>query len=365
VVKIESDKNYKIEKNLSFILEKGVPLIDVRSPGEFKKGAFPSSCNLPILNNKERDLVGLTYKNEGRKAAETLGYKLVSGNIKKMRVHSWKQFIKINSGAQLYCLRGGMRSSITSKWLKEIGINIPVIAGGYKALRSTCLETLESVKNDQRRWFILGGQTGAGKTKIISSIPFSIDLEYLSNHRGSAFGGHQSSQPTSINFENSLAITYLQHNHKILVLEDESRGIGKITLPETWYQKMQTSELIILSVSMEQRIENIFHEYIKKPLEKGIHPESLKTNLKESLFKIKKRLGRENYISIYRGIEDAFYTTQSEYHKSWIYDLLNKYYDPMYLYQLKQKSKRCILEGDRTEIKEFLIERSNMLNREY
>ena len=37
----------------------------------------------------------------------------------------------------------------------------------------------------------------------------------------------------------------------------------------------------------------------------------------------------------------------------------------MYLYQLKQKSKRCILEGDRTEIKEFLIERSNMLNREY
>ena len=111
-----------------------------------------------------------------------------------------------------------MRSKIASKWLRDIGLNIPVINGGYKALRQTCLNIIESVKNDNKRWIIIGGRTGSGKTTLISSIYNSVDLEQLANHRGSAFGQKQDPQPTPINFENILAIKYLQHSKNILAV---------------------------------------------------------------------------------------------------------------------------------------------------
>ena len=354
MIKIKSDMKDKIDPKLSYILEKDIPLIDLRSPIEFNKGAFPTSYNIPILDDNERKQVGLTYKTQGSQAAEKLGYKLISGNKKTRRIQAWKKFIQLNPRTQLYCWRGGMRSAIASKWLQEFGVNSPVIPGGYKALRSTCLETLESVKNDRKRWVILGGRTGSGKTLLISSIPTSINLEHLANHRGSAFGQQQTSQPTPINFENKLAITYLKHNQGMLVLEDESRGIGRLTLPETWYQRMQVSNLIILKVPTIERIQNIRREYIDSPLRENIPSRALKIALQDSLLHIKNRLGGQDYQLINQKIENAFQKSSAESHEDWIHDLLKKYYDPMYNYQLKQKRKRCVLEGYHDEIRDFL-----------
>ena len=354
MTRIQSNKQGKIEPGLSSMLKKDIPLIDLRSPDEFEKGAFPTSCNLPILSDEERKQVGLTYKKHGSQAAEELGYKLVSGDIRARRIQAWQQFIQRNPEAHLYCWRGGMRSAIASRWLKGTGLNIPVVPGGYKALRRTCLEILESVKNDRRRWVILGGRTGTGKTVLIRNLDFTIDLEHLANHRGSAFGRQQTPQPTAINFENTLAIAYLKHIHDMLVLEDESRGIGKLTIPETWYQRMQTAELIILTVPMTERIENIRQEYVDSPLRTGFPPEALKIALQDSLLRIKNRLGGKDYKLIHQKIENAFQTLSGESHEDWIHDLLKKYYDPMYSYQLKQKKKRCVLEGDGQAIRNFL-----------
>ena len=39
------------------LLEKEIPFIDVRAPVEFEQGALPSSKNLPILTNVEREQV--------------------------------------------------------------------------------------------------------------------------------------------------------------------------------------------------------------------------------------------------------------------------------------------------------------------
>ena len=44
------------------LLEKEIPYIDVRAPIEFAQGALPTSKNLPILNDKEREKVGKAYK---------------------------------------------------------------------------------------------------------------------------------------------------------------------------------------------------------------------------------------------------------------------------------------------------------------
>ena len=55
------------------ILLDEVPVLDVRAPGEFAAGAVPSATNLPILNDEEREKVGLTYKHEGADAAVCSG----------------------------------------------------------------------------------------------------------------------------------------------------------------------------------------------------------------------------------------------------------------------------------------------------
>ena len=51
------------------LLEKEIPFIDVRAPIEFTQGALPTSKNLPILNDKEREKVGKAYKKSGGQAA--------------------------------------------------------------------------------------------------------------------------------------------------------------------------------------------------------------------------------------------------------------------------------------------------------
>ena len=55
------------------------PLLDVRAPVEFAKGAFPTASNLPLLDDNERHRVGIRYKQQGQQAAIDLGNELVSG----------------------------------------------------------------------------------------------------------------------------------------------------------------------------------------------------------------------------------------------------------------------------------------------
>jgi tRNA 2-selenouridine synthase len=39
-----------------------IPLIDVRSPGEFAKGHIPNATNLELFTDEERAVVGTAYK---------------------------------------------------------------------------------------------------------------------------------------------------------------------------------------------------------------------------------------------------------------------------------------------------------------
>ena len=55
-------------------------IIDVRSPSEFKEDHIPGSINLPVLNDKERKLVGTIYQTESPFKAKKLGVSLISKN---------------------------------------------------------------------------------------------------------------------------------------------------------------------------------------------------------------------------------------------------------------------------------------------
>jgi tRNA 2-selenouridine synthase SelU len=39
-----------------------IPLLDVRAPVEFDRGAFPHSQNIPILDDPQREAIGTCYK---------------------------------------------------------------------------------------------------------------------------------------------------------------------------------------------------------------------------------------------------------------------------------------------------------------
>ncbi|OUW20248.1 MAG: tRNA 2-selenouridine(34) synthase MnmH [bacterium TMED161] len=261
-----------IEHKMS-IIKNDTPLIDLRAPIEFNKGAMPSSINIPILNNEQRASVGIKYKNEGGGSAEKLGFNLVKDKKNEL-VSMWKKFIKENPDTYIYCMRGGRRSQIAQQWLNDEGINVPFIKGGYKTLRQSCIEILNSVNDDQKEWIILAGRTGTGKTTILKDLNSAIDLEGHAHHRGSAFGGLAEEQPTVINFENNLASEYIKHDSKILFLEDECRRIGKLSIPNAWYEKMEKAKIVTIELDIEERISNIAMEYVYRPLENGLSKKS-------------------------------------------------------------------------------------------
>ena len=341
-------------KNYIDLLRSNRPLIDLRSPIEFAKGAFPQSINLPILTDDERAQVGKKYKHQGSEAAIQLGYKIVSGSLKESRVIAWKNFIENNPNSWMYCFRGGQRSSIAKVWLNEININISFVEGGFKVLRQTCIDSLDSVKNDSKRWIILGGRTGTGKTVILNKLKSSIDLEKHAEHRGSAFGGFFSPQPTSIDFENRLALDYLRHEKQTLILEDESRNIGRVALPNTWFTRMKKSELVILEISLDERVQNIIEDYVQSPLRDGILKEDLLISLRSSLSRIQKRLGGDIFKEIRTKIDKAILDPKNYHHEDWVVQLLNTYYDPLYDYQIKSKDDKCIYRSDTKGVVEFL-----------
>ena len=333
-------------------LSSGVPFLDLRAPGEFAKGQIPNSQNLPILNDLERDAVGKMYKENGQQRAIDLGHQLVSGDRKKQRVESWKIFLKHQPSAYLICWRGGLRSKIAQEWLKESGINIPKIGGGFKSLRQCLTMITDSIPEQQKPIWLIGGQTGSKKTVVIRNLHNSIDLEQLAKHRGSAFGGRIDQQPTPVTFENELALEILRHDKECLVLEDESRTIGRLAIPESLFNKMKRAPIALIEVSLSERVEHIHEEYIAQPISSGVSTKQLSDHYLSALNRIKKRLGGSRHAQLDKEISSAFEGSRS--HHSWIEKLLTQYYDPMYQYQLSKKETRVEFRGSPMAVTEYL-----------
>ena len=113
------------------------------------------------MTDEERALVGTCYKEHGQDEAIRLGHKLVSGKTKEERMAGWIEFARKHPEGYLYCFRGGLRSRTTQQWLKETGVNYPLVIGGYKALRNALLTELEQEARKLRlgQVFVLTTQT--------------------------------------------------------------------------------------------------------------------------------------------------------------------------------------------------------------
>lgn len=353
------------------IVLNNTPLIDVRAPVEFNKGAFPYAVNLPIMNDEERHLIGIKYKQEGNAEAVKLGEKLVSGEVRASRVKAWLDFMAKNPKAMLYCFRGGQRSEISQILIAGEQKNIVRLRGGYKAFRSYLLNAIEDAPTHFKP-LILGGRTGSGKTILLNKIQNVIDLEGLANHRGSSFGRKITEQPTQINFENTLAYTLIQKldfGFKTLIFEDEGAFIGQVYLPADFANYLREAPLVILETSIEERIKITFDEYIVKEQEDyrvKLGESYLKSwiqDTQDAMKRIKKRLGGSRYerlCEIFNTAVAMQATTGSlDAYEELIAYLLNEYYDPMYDYQIQKNASRIVFRGSSAQIERYFNSTKN------
>ena len=361
-------------RQFEYLLISGTPFLDVRAEIEFAKGSFPTSTNIPILRDQERQLVGACYKQKGRDIAVELAHSLITGATKDQRIEAWCEFIKINPSTHLYCWRGGMRSNYAREWIYESGIDVPLIDGGFKALRQVIIDQImdAAVCVPIVR---IGGKTGTAKTMLINAIDFSTDLEGHANHRGSSFGRRVSGVPTQIDFENALGIDLLRKRQafpeRTLVVEDEGSRIGSNTIPKAFFNKMHAADVAMIEMPMEFRVQRISQEYVIDMTKEFLdaHPENgwelFVDYLTQSLARVQKRLGFENYKLLAKLMEDAlriqYESGETEGHDAWIVAMLRDYYDPMYAYQLKKQSNKITFQGNYGEVLEWAIEKSHSI----
>jgi len=305
-----------------------IPVIDVRSPSEFSTGHIPGAVNIPLFDDSERAIVGTKYKKEGRNEAILKGIEL-SGPSMHLKLQAALK-IAVNNKLLVHCWRGGMRSEAMAWLFSLAGIDTTILEGGYKSYRHFALSALE----EKRKFLVLGGMTGSSKTLILRHLAMLnrnvVDLEALANHKGSAFGAlGQQPQPSSEHFSNILFDKLRQIDAADLIwIEDESRNIGTVFLPDGFYNYIQLSPAIILRMSIEIRVPRLIEEYSKYP----------KQELKDSVQKISKRLGGDNTRDAINAIESGDFAKAIE--------ITLKYYDKAYMYGISKKHSGMIIYVD-------------------
>jgi tRNA 2-selenouridine synthase len=339
------------------------PLLDVRAPVEFERGAFPSATNIPLLDDEQRAMIGKRYKHAGQDEAIRLGLELATPEIREQRLRDWGAFCEANPQGMLYCFRGGLRSRTTQQWLREVNVEFPLVEGGYKAMRRFLIDELERSARDVPL-IAVSGLTGVGKTRVLKRIRHHIDFEGLANHRGSAFGRDAlDRQPAVIDWENRVAIQFLKHGERFpgrgLFVEDEGRRIGRINMPECLFAALLKAPRAILTVDTETRIRLIGEDYILHswPNYRWHYGDSAESEFSryvlDNLVRIQKRLGGDRYRQVRRFFEDALGLFFRDGDVSGFYPgikiLLEQYYDPMYLYQIQNKKPEILFEGPEAE----------------
>lgn len=273
---------------------KGGVIVDVRSPAEFAAGHIEGAYNIPLFDNEQRAVVGTIYKQIGKTEAIEKGLEFVALKM----VDMVREARKIAGGRKifLYCWRGGMRSNSVAWLFSTAQIRCCVLEGGYKAYRAGFDELTSRFKD---KLVVLGGPTGGGKSEILNCLKSLgeqvIDLEGLANHKGSVFG-NLGEQPTTETFINRLHSELSKLNPERRVwCEGESKAIGSVFIPESFFGLMHTSLYIFMDVPSDVRIGRIMKEYGEMDIE----------YLTECFRKITKRMGGQNVKAALEAIENG------------------------------------------------------------
>jgi tRNA 2-selenouridine synthase len=270
-------------------LAASLPVLDVRSPGEYTHAHIPGARSFPLFSDEERAVVGTLYKQRSREAAIKAGLDFFGVKMRRMVEEAERiAAAQANNPKRIlvHCWRGGMRSGAVAWLLDLYGFQVYTLRGGYKAFRHWVLDLLEQPGKIR----VLGGYTGSGKTDLLQELASMgvpvIDLEALAGHKGSAFGAiGLPAQPSQEMFENLLAAGI----HKIRLndpdasiwMEDESQRIGTVNLPQPFWQHFRRQPVLFLDIPFEARLGYLVSTY--GVLNRG--------DLAAAITRIQKRLG--------------------------------------------------------------------------
>ncbi|MCW3122821.1 MAG: mnmH [Flavipsychrobacter sp.] len=317
-------------------LAKQHTVLDVRSPGEYAHAHIRDAYNVPLFSDEERKMVGTAYKQQSREDAIKIGLDYYGPKMRQIveqaeTIIAETKFQIPNSKPQtpktvlLHCWRGGMRSQAIAWLLDLYGFRVYVLKGGYKAYRNRILAQFELTCP----LHIVGGYSGSGKTQVLHRLKASgyatIDLEAIAQHKGSAFGALGHAQPTQEMFENLLGQelhdTAAMHPGKAIWIEDESRRIGQVNLPDAFWNTLLSAPVYFLDVPFEERLGFITAEYKsgKKP------------DLVNGIMRIQKRLGGLNTKNAINYLLEDNYTE--------CFRILLHYYDKYYSIGLYDRKK--------------------------
>jgi tRNA 2-selenouridine synthase len=307
----------------AFLARQG-PVLDVRAPAEFAQGHIPSAHNLPLFDDEQRAAIGTTYKQQGRQAAVQLGLALVGPRLASLgeALQAWADRAG-GAPLRLHCWRGGMRSE-SMVWLAhQLGLEVRLLDGGYKAFRRWVLERFAI------SWpvHLLGGRTGSGKTDLLLALAEQgaavIDLEGLAHHRGSSFGGlGLPPQPSSEHYENRIAVLlHRQRQAPQIWMEAESAQVGRCRIPAGLWQQMQEAPLLEIRRPLEERLDQLVAVY-------GVQDADA---LAEATQRIARRLGPQRTGQALEAIEERNWREACR-------QMLD-YYDRCYDHELERHSR--------------------------
>jgi len=303
-----------------------LPVVDVRSPGEFAQGHLPGAVNIPLFSDEERAQVGTTYQQVSQEEALLLGLELVGPKMADF-VRQAKALAP-DKEILVHCWRGGMRSGSFGWLLETAGMKVSTLMGGYKAFRN---EVLAGFRIPQQI-IILGGKTGSGKTEILHQLrelgEQVIDLEGLAHHKGSSYGAiGQLPQPSTEHFENRIYAQWRQLDPTRRVwVEDESRTVGRCLIPDVVWNQMQNAPLVLVDMDKATRIERLVREYACFDI----------NLLYEATNRIQKRLGGQHHKAAIAALDQKDFAT--------VADLTLTYYDKAYQHGVGKRNVVSVLE---------------------
>lgn len=300
-------------------------VIDARSEGEYAEDHLPGALNWPSLNDEERSIVGTHYKQISAFEARKLGASMVAKNIAEHirrevldKPREWQPLV--------YCWRGGKRSGSLALILDQIGFNVTIIEGGYKAFRAALLADLPQLAA-RHSYRVICGPTGSGKTRLLQALHAQgaqvLDLEALANHRSSVLGMIPGlAQPTQKAFDRLTWATLRGFDPaRPVYIESESKKVGNVAIPDGLVSAMRSAPCLQLDLPEDERVALLLEDYDFFVRDIEFFCERL-----EALVQAR---GKET-------VKDWQARSRSGDVASVVRELLVKHYDPVYLQSIKR-----------------------------
>ena len=241
-------------------------VIDARSEDEFALDHLPGAVNWPTLDNDERRIVGTTYKQISAFEARKRGAAMAARNIAQ---HIERHVLDVTKDWQplAYCWRGGKRSGALALILDQIGFQVTLIEGGYKAFRAAVVAEIERLA-PLLRLQVVCGTTGSGKTRLLHALAAQgaqvLDLEALASHRASVLGALPNvEQPSQKRFDTLIWEVMRRFDlARPVFVESESKKVGNLTVPPALMDAMRAGGACVhLELPQDERVALLLEDY--------------------------------------------------------------------------------------------------------